>query len=164
VSAPPRIRRPVDVKDERHLLAFLSRICPEPNTGCWLWTGYLHPSGYGLYPTARGALPGLAHRISYEIHRGAIPNGLQLDHLCRTKACVNPAHLEPVTLKENVLRGIGISAINARKTRCQNGHLLQAENLDPYFLSRGERVCRECRNARRRERRRCGRLASEAAT
>jgi hypothetical protein len=82
---------------------FIQKYVPEPNTGCWLWTGYVDRHGYGQF---KGAKQGSAHRWSYEYHAGPIPEGLQLDHLCRVRSCVNPAHLEPVTCRVNVSRGL----------------------------------------------------------
>jgi hypothetical protein len=81
----------------------------------------------------------------YEALVGPIPDGLFLDHTCRNRNCVNPQHLDPVTNKENILRGEGSPAKNARKTHCKNGHPLKGENL--VRGSKGERVCRTCKNA-----------------
>ena len=92
-----------------------------PN-GCWLWTGACSRRGYGAiladFPDRRMLC---AHRAAYEMLVGPIPDGLQLDHLCRNRPCVNPAHLEPVTGRENVLRGTGFAAENAAKTHCVRG-------------------------------------------
>lgn len=107
--------------------------------GCWEWTGAKNAGGYGV---CRGQQ---AHRASYELLVGPIPAGLQLDHLCRNRACVNPDHLEPVTRKVNILRGEGVAAKNARKTHCLNGHELTGHNLIQH---KGGRECRAC--ARRR--------------
>src|SRR4051812_35687163 len=85
-----------------------NKIFPEPMSGCWLWTGALNYNGYGTYSWAEedGRHTYLAHRLVYIIERGPIPDGLQLDHLCRLRCCVNPDHLEPVTSGENARRGV----------------------------------------------------------
>jgi hypothetical protein len=92
---------------QKYIDRIYSRIHPEPNTGCWLWSGAHSASGYG---TARFPVNGKnkvqnAHRVVYSIERGPIPDGLCLDHICRNPACVNPDHLEIVTYSENVNRG-----------------------------------------------------------
>lgn len=115
--------------------------------GCWLWTAQITASGYGGFWTGK---PDFAHRYAYQLLVGPIPAGRQLDHLCRVRHCVNPAHLEPVTGRENTLRGEGISATNARKTRCKYGHPFDAENTYTY---RGSRICKTCMAERLRRRR-----------
>jgi hypothetical protein len=87
--------------------------------GCWVWNGPVF-NGYG-YMKVAGRVRG-AHRVSYELFVGAVPEGLQLDHLCRNRACLNPAHLEPVTMVENVSCGVGMSVKNRLKTHCPSGH------------------------------------------
>lgn len=115
------------------------RIIPEPNSGCWIWLGPLNKKGYPQ--NAR-------HRQMYTLHKGPIPKGLELDHLCRVRCCVNPDHLEPVTTKVNILRGEGNAAINARKTHCIHGHSLE----DAYVnKKKGHRKCRECAKLSRAE-------------
>lgn len=86
---------------------FMSHVSPEPNSGCWLWTASGGSGGYGSFSIGRARANLMAHRVSYEMFRGPIPEGLHIDHLCRVRCCVNPAHLEPVTPRENVNRGIG---------------------------------------------------------
>ncbi len=106
--------------------------------GCWRWE---RPDGrYGrIWHEGRMAS---AHRLVYELVMGPIPEGLTLDHLCGNTKCVNPAHLEPVTLRENILRGTSPIAVQARQTHCKRGHLLAEDNL---YSSRGGRVKRACR-------------------
>ena len=125
-------------------------IAGEAPTDCWTWTAAKTPRGYGhLYdPSSRG--PGGAHRIVYELLVGAIPKGKVIDHLCRNRACVNPVHMEIVSHRENILRGVGVAAFNAVKTACKHGHPFTDENT---FYDRGKRQCRAClqvRNGRRK--------------
>ena len=93
----------------------------DPETNCYIWTG-CRVNGYGQIKYADKIR--YTHRVMYEEVKGPIPFNLQLDHLCRNRACFNPDHLEPVTIKENILRGVGFAAMNARKTHCINGHIL----------------------------------------
>lgn len=106
---------------------------------CWIWQGAKTPLGYGVFYTAGSTQQ--AHRIAYEMVHGPILSVLVIDHLCRTPACVNPAHLEPVAQRENVLRGESPSARNARKTHCKNGHEFTPANT--YYF-RGDRRCNTC--------------------
>jgi hypothetical protein len=105
--------------------------------GCWMWQG-ARARGYGVISIG-GKNKG-AHRVSYEMLVGPVPDGLQLDHLCREHACINPLHLEPVTASENKQRDCNQ---NTRKTHCDSGHPFDAENT--YHDSRGWRGCRACR-------------------
>ena len=114
----------------------LARSIPEPNTGCWLWTGALQSMGYGHGRLNRAAF--LAHRLSYLVFRGPIPEGLVLDHLCRTPACCNPDHLEAVTHKENLRRGYS----GELTTHCPHGHEYTPENT--WRNPKGHRFCRAC--------------------
>lgn len=106
---------------------------------CWLWTGSHQGDGYGRFYAQRKMQS--AHRYSYELHVGPIPAGLQIDHLCRVPGCVNPAHLEAVTPRENTLRGQGITAVQARRTHCPKGHPYDEENTR---LNGRKRFCRAC--------------------
>ncbi len=129
-----------------------SRIQPEPNTGCWLWTGATNSDGYGFVWHNRKNE--YAHRVMYSEKVGQIPEGLQLDHLCEQKCCVNPSHLRATTARENILRSGAPTARNHRKIRCINGHLFTTENT--YVYSRGDfprRMCKTCCFNNQRERR-----------
>lgn len=114
--------------------------CVETETDCWQFTGYCPPHGYGQVGQNLAV-----HRIVWEHFRGPIPDGLQLDHLCRNRPCCNPDHLEPVTSRVNVLRGVGFGATNAAKTHCDHGHELTPDNV----YARPDRFGRLCRICRR---------------
>ncbi len=108
--------------------------------GCWFWQGSKYQNGYGKYGS-RGIM---AHRIFYTLFKGEVPTDMALDHLCRERTCVNPEHLEIVTMVENVMRGESTHAKNARKTHCKKGHELTGANLYIH-PTRGHRQCRTCR-------------------
>ena len=114
---------------------------------CWTWMGGDSGNGYGRF-SWRGK-ERAAHRLAYRAARGRIPDGLEIDHLCRNRACVNPEHMEAVTRKVNALRGISFSAVNAKKVHCPRGHPLSRENT--YRDPQGGRECRVCRQRRARE-------------
>lgn len=111
---------------------------------CWLWTAAT-TRGYGQFGF-EGRVQ-LAHRVAWTLLVGPIPDGLTIDHLCKVKHCVNPAHLEPVTIRENIVRADGTGGMNARKTHCPLGHAYDEENT--YRKSNGGRECRACRRLRR---------------
>jgi hypothetical protein len=125
--------------------------------GCWIYTGGLNGAGYGLIGEGR-RVRWLVHRLVYTDWFGPIPEGMDLDHLCRVTACCNPAHLEPVTKAENARRqwaaggaARSFAGVNAAKTHCPHGHEYSPENTR---VKQGRRYCRTCVNARRRAKRR----------
>jgi hypothetical protein len=125
---------------------FVQRVHFEPNTGCWLWTGRAEVGGYGrIWYQNRNRL---VHRVSYEWERGPIPDGLTIDHLCRQPSCVNPDHMEPVSIGVNVRRG-RVGENNRVKTHCPQGHPYAGTNL-AFRSNRYGRKCRTCENARNR--------------
>jgi len=135
---------------------FMTFVITEPNSGCWIHMGALDSHGYAGFRRSpySGNKWQRAHRASYEMFVGEIPKNLGLDHLCRVRCCVNPAHLEPVTSKENNRRGV--RAANQRAiTHCPKGHEYSGENL--YVGKEGKRYCKKCsRNSTRRWRARNG--------
>lgn len=140
---------------------FDAKYTPEPNTGCWLWFGALTEKGYGILRLGTGRALA-AHRLAWELANGPIPDGLVVDHTCRVRCCVNPAHLRAVTARVNALENsVGFAAVNANKTHCSNGHPFdrtyvhrrKAKGYRPAM----DRVCGRClnealRNAKRRRR------------
>lgn len=115
----------------------------EPNTGCWLWTGATDNHGYGVVRVNKSVYK--IHVEMWTTRNGPVPDGKILDHKCRVPLCINPEHLEPVTIAENVLRGNGPTAINKRKSVCIRGH-----QFDRIY--KGYRRCKQCQkilNARR---------------
>ena len=130
--------------NDRALRRFWSRV--DTSGDCWLWTGLTPASGYGIF--AIGHKRTGVHRFAYELTNGPIPEGLVLDHLCRTPRCVRPDHLDPVTQAENLRRGMSPTAIAVRAGLCHNGHDLD----DPSNVLvgvKGERNCIPCIKARR---------------
>lgn len=127
------VARAINTRDP--LERFLSMTDQDRPDGCWLWTGNLQANGYSsFYVNGRTVR---AHRWAYEHFVGPISEGLQIDHLCRVRRCVNPTHLEPVTARENTRR--------AMRSRCVNGHPFTDENT---YMHGGKRYCRTCRRNR----------------
>jgi hypothetical protein len=124
---------------------FWSYVDVQSDTECWNWLGGTVKGRYGKFKV-NGKHVG-AHRLAYELLVGDIPQGLELDHVCRNTLCVNPNHLEPVTHKVNVLRGFSFSAHQSRQTHCKRGHGLSGDNL--YIRPDGHRSCKECMKLRK---------------
>lgn len=136
---------------------FMSHVEMVTESGCWIWIGAMSRYGYGVtfhpkQPGEKYPVRQAAHRKAYELFTGPIPEGLDLDHLCRVRCCVNPLHLEPVTRAENLHRGnlvgqgtlIGSAAgalAWSSRTHCKHGHEYTEQNTRWY---RGKRRCRSC--------------------
>jgi hypothetical protein len=125
---------------------------PSVTTDCWLWAGSINPTrGYGrIFSKSDDGRwrESMAHRVMYENLIGPIPKALVLDHVCRVRSCVNPAHLEPVTQRLNILRGVGPTAVHARRTHCARGHELTPDNVRVQGSRSGrnyQRLCKACR-------------------
>lgn len=129
---------------------------PVPLSGCWLWMGKINMQGYGMlsrYPNGKQKTL-RAHVESYKRHVGPIPAGLELDHLCRVRHCINPAHLEAVTHQVNSQRGLA-GAYLKNKTHCIRGHALSGDNCE--INSKGHRRCRACTRLGYHRRKQCKR-------
>lgn len=133
---------------------FVRNVDRDHPSGCWIWQGCKNPNGYGVLCVGRGR-HGLAHRVSLNYARGTslFADGMEIDHLCRNRACVNPDHLELVTHAVNMRRGK-----LAMPTHCKRGHL-----LEPHTTPGRYRFCRVCHYARTNARRRVTRAAARAA-
>lgn len=110
---------------------------------CWDWIGAATKKGYGI--TSRNGKRIQATRAAYELWRGPVAEGLELDHLCRRPCCINPWHLEPVTRRENLMRSTSFAAVHAAKTHCPQGHPYSEENT---YVRKGMRHCRTCHRDR----------------
>lgn len=134
---------------------------------CWIWTASKDKVGYGQIGTREPFSKVKCfrpHRVAYELIKGRIPKGLQLDHLCRNTSCVNPNHLEAVTARVNILRGNGIAAKNAVKTHCNRGHPLSGANLRISINKKNGnkiRICKECQRISLRKTRKIKRSLTE---
>ncbi len=131
--------------DDERKVRFWSRVVVpsmgEPRLACWKWQGHHSADGYGKCHYKGKTIH--VHRLAYELAIGPIPDGLVIDHLCRHRWCANPYHMEPVTSRENTLRGQNNAARNAAKTQCHRGHAFSPENT--YVDAKGQRGCRICR-------------------
>lgn len=132
------------------LQKFRAHIVDGPG-GCRLWTSKIGRGGYGHFCYRKDGrnIYALVHRLVWELERGPIPGGLTIDHLCRVRHCVNTAHMETVDIRTNTLRGDAVTAQNARKEVCLNGHPLVGANL--YVRANGMRQCVACQRQRVRE-------------
>lgn len=131
-------RRPslIDIRQR-----FLNKVIKTDH--CWLWSAKKEKAGYGRFAIREREFA--AHRVSYQLFVGDIPNGLTIDHQCNNPSCVRPSHLKPMTMRDNLLRGNTFQAENAKKTHCMRGHLFSKENT--YISPNGNRSCKKCRKA-----------------
>jgi HNH endonuclease len=136
--------------DGKALKRFHAKTLADDTGDCIVWTAGKNQDGYGLFRWGGGPTRG-AHRISYEHWVGPIPAGLEIDHLCRLRSCVNPFHLEAVTHRENWWRGNQASALPSRTGHCKRNHEMTPANSAPN--GGGRVICRTCANAGKRERR-----------
>lgn len=120
----------------------MKKIRIDESSGCWVWIAGMKGDGYGAFGKTR------AHVAAYTLIKGIVPSGLELDHTCRNRACVNPDHLEPVTHQVNVLRGEGVAAKRARQAHCVNGHEFTEENTYRFGRYRFCRICRREKSLR----------------
>lgn len=127
---------------------FWNKVEADPITKCWNWTKALNKDGYGIFriDIKEGTI--LSHRFAYETNKGVKPFETTLDHLCRNRKCVNPEHLEAVSLRENQVRGNSLVPINAKKKYCLRGHLLEGINLIEAQKKVNKRCCKVCAKIR----------------
>lgn len=128
---------------------FLSKvgICFDDKEKCWEWLASLDKDGYGQFRHGKRMVK--AHRMSYELFVGAIPMGMEIDHLCQNKKCVKPSHLQAVDHRTNMARSRSFSGVNSRKTHCVNGHEFSEDNT---YLWNGWRSCKQCGKNRDKQR------------
>jgi hypothetical protein len=127
---------------------FAAKVYHAPS-GCWEWLGTRNYKGYGFLHMNDGPRTQGAHRVAYELFKGPIPEGLQIDHLCHNRGCVNPLHLQAVTGSVNQLRGLTLSKRLALRTHCNHGHEFTPENTSFHH---GARRCKECHRIQARRR------------
>jgi hypothetical protein len=135
-----------DEELSEEVVRFTTKTLRAPS-GCLIWMAAVSDRGYGVFSVAGKMLP--AHRFSHEVFVGEIPEGYQVDHLCRRRRCVEPMHLQAVTPRINTLRGMGVTARNATASKCPQGHPYDETNT---YHHDGKRYCRTCQRERRRER------------
>lgn len=136
-----------DTFDTKRKARFWKKVSPAPADACWIWWGAKNGRGYGNFGGVGGRTY-LAHRVAYEITYGAVPAGMDLDHLCCTPSCVNPDHLEPVTFLANMRRRY-VNNPDERDTHCLRGHEFTPENT-AIISTTGQRKCRTCYPSRQR--------------
>ena len=136
--------------DARAFCRFSKHVNIPDEHGCMLWTAARGANGYGRFGLKVNERwrAFIAHRLAYEHFVGPVPRGLELDHLCRNRACINPTHLEPVTRWENIMRGQSVSAKHAAKTHCPRGHPYAGSNLR---VTEQGRQCKACQREKYRE-------------
>ena len=137
--------RPIEryTEEEQVVERFWAKVDKRSPAECWPWTASKFPNGYGHFHAHKGIGMG-AHRFSFAIANGEIEKGLVVDHICNRPDCVNPDHLQAISQRENVLRGSGLSAMNATKSACKMGHPFDEKNT---YRFAGKRECRMCRSA-----------------
>ena len=136
-----------EIERRKKIIArFETKYVPEPMSGCYIWIAGLNKGGYGKFKMSQPRQTKAAYKVAYELFIGPVPPGLQLDHKCRVRCCVNPYHLEPVTNKENLARGINANRI---KEYCPYGHPYAGDNVYRRF-NKGcwARFCRTCERIR----------------
>ncbi len=165
LPVPLFLQRPTNPQGDTHfqrgvIARFWPKVVGRTPSACWEWIGAKDPFGYGVFWIDERRRKRRAHRISYELLVGPIPNGLTLDHLCRNKSCVNPDHLDPYTSGENSRRSpLAPYWVKAAQTQCVNGHDFTVENT--YVRPDRTRDCRRCKAARMRALRAAEREARE---
>lgn len=138
----PKPLPPITARDMQRIMRHV-----DVSGDCWVWSAQRLKTGYGI--TSIKMRPCLAHRVLYTWHVGPIPDGLEIDHLCRSRSCVNLAHLEAVSHRVNMLRGDTVVARKAANTHCPHGHPYSGDNLRS---TKGGRRCKECAHQRDRGR------------